>query len=83
MEPTIKTTEKVVNIKAQKEAKPKAAPKKAGRPRNAQEFTTAEMKQAASKLRPVQRLFKEKMGVELTLLQTVDFVIHNSMPDDD
>ena len=83
MEPTIKTTEKVVNIKAQKEAKPKAAPKKAGRPRNVQEFTATEMKQVASKLRPVQKLFKEKLGVELTLLQTVDFVIHNSMPDDD
>ena len=54
MEPTIKTTEKVVNIKAQKAAKPKAAPKKAGRPRNVQEFTATEMKQVASKLRPVQ-----------------------------
>ncbi len=83
MEPTIKTTEKVVKIKAQKQAKAKAAPKKTGRPRNVQEFTATEMKQVASKLRPVQKLFKQKMGVELTLLQTVDFVIHNSMPDDD
>ena len=83
MEPTIKTTEKVVKIKAQKQHKANITPKKTGRPRNMTEFTATEMKQVASKLRPVQKLFKDKMGVELTLLQTVDFVIHNSMPDND
>ena len=79
MEPTIKTTNKVVKI----EPEAKAAPKKTGRPRKMQDFTATEISQVATKLRPLQKLIKGKFGFEPTLLQTLDFAIHMAMPDDD